>query len=297
MSEVLPWCVIFNRNTVNRREHDKWKFFLTSHQIDHESHDTFSVTELHGILQKKISSGYKHFLFAGGDGTLHHGGNQIINIAEENSKNIIIGVLPSGTGNDWFRTFGISGLNLAKALKERTSVPQNLLQIKFADGRIHYALNMVGAALDAAVVDTLNKSKFKIPGVLKYTIALLQTLAKPHRWNGVITIDGKIADGDWLTIQAGFGKYCGGGMIVLPHADEDKAALLLMKPKNIVRLITSLPKIYNGKIANQPEAVTAFFEKLEIHHTDIPIPVEADGEWLGISPVTIKSVSLFQRVQ
>ncbi len=296
MSAVIPWCVIFNRKTVNHREHHKWKLFLNTYQIEYESYETYSVTELHGILQKKISSGYRHFLFAGGDGTLHHGGNQIIRIAGENSRNVIIGVLPSGSGNDWFRTFGLSGMELVKALRERTSVPQKILQIQFPDGRIHYAMNMMGAALDAAVVDTLNKSNFRIPGVLKYTIALLQTLVKPHRWNGAITIDGKILRGDWLTIQAGFGKYCGGGMYVLPHAEEGKAALLLMKPKNIFRLIISLPKIYNGKIANQPEAMIAFFEKLEIQHAGIHIPIEADGEWLGVSPVIIQSVSLLQRL-
>ncbi len=296
MSEVLPWCVIFNLNTVSSREHQKWKFFLTSHQIDHVSFDTNTVTELHDLLQKKFSSGFRHFVFAGGDGTLHYGGNQLIRIAGEKISEIIIGVLPSGSGNDWFRTFGLNESNLVRSLKARTSVSQKILQLHFPDGHTRYAMNMVGGALDAAVVDTINNSRFKIKGVLKYTIGLIQTLAMPHRWRGMITIDGKSIEGDWLTIQAGHGKYCGGGMYVLPHAGDERAALLLMKPKNLVRLITSLPKVYNGKIGNQPEAVVAFFEKLEIRHTGIPIPIEADGEWLGVSPVSIKSVSLFRRL-
>ena len=296
MSDQRPWCVIFNLNTVSRREHAHWKFFLTSHHIDHESIGTQSVIELHDILQKKYVTGYRHFLFVGGDGTLHHGGNQLKGISGDRSCDVVIGVLPAGTGNDWFRTFGLSGQNLVRALKERTTFPLHALQILFSEEHIHYAMNMVGGALDAAVVDTINKAKFQIPGVLKYSIALLQTLMKPHRWQGNIIIDGKPMGGDWLTIQAGFGKYCGGGMYVLPHAGEDKAALLLMKPKSIGRLITSLPKLYNGKIADQPEAVTAYFQELEIHHTGIPIPLEADGEWLGVSPVKIKSVFLFQRL-
>ena len=296
MSATLPWCVIFNLNTVNSREHRKWKSFLTSHAIQYESYDTYAVTELHDILEKKFLSGYRHFLFAGGDGSLHHGGNQLIALSGTHINEVTIGVLSCGTGNDWVRTFGLSGAELANALKERTSIPHKILQIQFADGRTHYAMNMLGGALDAAVVDTLNKTNIKIPGLLKYPIALLQTLARPHEWKGTIIIDGKRMEGDWLTVQAGFGKYCGGGMYVLPQANDDKAALLLMQSKNMLRLITSLPKIYNGKIANQPEAVTAFFEKMEINHIEIPIPIEADGEWLGTSPVTIKTVSLFQRL-
>jgi len=90
-----------------------------------------------------------------------------------------------------------------------------------------------------------------------------------------------------LTIQAGFGKYCGGGMYVLPHAESNRAALLLMKPKSIGKMITSLSKLYNGKIAEQKEAIALHFTSMEINHTGIPIPIEADGEWLGYSPVKI----------
>ncbi len=76
-------------------------------------------------------------------------------------------------------------------------------------------------------------------------------------------------------------------MYVLPHAAEEKAALLLMRPKSFGRILTSLPKLYNGKIGRQPEAVTMFFEKLEIKHQHKPIPIESDGEFLGTSPVVI----------
>ena len=146
---------------------------------------------------------------------------------------------------------------------------------------------MVGAALDAAVVDAINNSRYANAGVLKYAIGLVATLFKPHSWEGTIIIDGKAIEDDWLTIEAGFGKYCGGGMYVLPHATADNAGLLLMKQKSLVKIFTSLPKLYNGNISQQKEAITRHFTKLEIVHSNKAIPIEADGEWLGYTPVVI----------
>ncbi|MEO5905801.1 MAG: hypothetical protein ABIQ11_03695 [Saprospiraceae bacterium] len=79
-------------------------------------------------------------------------------------------------------------------------------------------------------------------------------------------------------------------MYVLPHAAENKPALLLMKPKSLGRLITSLPHLYNGKITEQTEAIAMDFNSIEINHEGIPIPIESDGEWLGTSPVRISAV-------
>ena len=76
-------------------------------------------------------------------------------------------------------------------------------------------------------------------------------------------------------------------MFVLPHAEENRAALLLMKPKSIGKLLTSLPKLYNGKIGEQKEAMVLHFSDMEINYADKPVPIEADGEWLGYSPVRI----------
>ena len=156
---------------------------------------------------------------------------------------------------------------------------------------------MVGGGLDAAVVNSIDNSRFRLGGFLKYPIALLMTLMKPHKWFASIVVDEKTFEGDWLTIEAGFGKYCGGGMYVLPHAKENSAALLLMKPKSLGRIITSIRKLYNGNIGDQKEAITMSFSKIEVLTSDDHIPLEADGEWLGYSPVTITTeMGIMQRL-
>ena len=289
MSVKSPWCVIANLATC-KKGWQKWKSKLEVHGIPHSFHLTHSLDEVAAVIRHQLNQQRHHFLFAGGDGTLHHGGNILLQLAGEQPKNIIIGVLPCGTGNDWSRTFGIPDDKIMNAIKQRSSTVLNLLLVEFPDGRKHFAFNMVGGALDAAVVESLNATTLKIPGSVKYSVALLKTLLKPHVWKTSIKVDEKILNEEIMTIQAGFGKYCGGGMYVLPHASEDKPALLLMKPKSLGRIITSLPHLYNGKITEQKEAVAMHFDTIEIHHDGVPLPIESDGEWLGTSPVKIRAV-------
>ena len=256
--------------------------------VPYTAHLTDSIEQASAIQSVLLRAGKRHFLFVGGDGTVHHCGNLLLRLAGDQSGQLTIGVLPGGTGNDWVRSFGIDSKKIVASLKAVKTVPLNLIKLTWPDGREHYAFNMVGGALDAAVVDSLSKSKLKIPGKIKYPIELIKTLLKPHRWTGTFIIDGNKYSGDWLTMQAGFGKYCGGGMYVLPHATDDKAGVLLMKSKSIFRLITSLTKLYNGKIAEQEGAVALDFSGIEISHSRIPIPIEADGEFLGFSPVKLE---------
>src|SRR5688500_13555360 len=107
MPEPLPWCIIINLNTCKERAWKRWQQKLDHNAIDYTSYSSDTISTLSLILSQLITSGHRHFLFAGGDGTLHHGGNLLIEHAGDKAKDITIGVLPCGTGNDWWRTFGI----------------------------------------------------------------------------------------------------------------------------------------------------------------------------------------------
>jgi diacylglycerol kinase family enzyme len=263
--------------------------FLDKNGIRYTLHHTYSLEEVQAVLAHQYADGQRNFLFMGGDGTLHHGINQLLKLSGDHSYDITFGLLPCGTGNDWYRSFGIPKRKLAASIINQYSAPLNVIKVNWPDGRIHYGINMLGGALDASVVLLLKRWPIKLPSYIIYPFGLMKALLKPHTWKGKIAIDGRDHNGEWLTIQAGFGKYCGGGMYVLPHAREDSPGLLLMRPKSLLRILLSTPKIYSGKIIHDPRASTYHFEKIEIAHEDKPIPLEADGEFMGYSPVRIEA--------
>lgn len=282
------WTVIINRITC-KTGWRSWAAFLDKHAIRHTLHHTFSLEESNRVISAAYADGQRHFLFMGGDGTLHHGINQLLRISGDRSYDITFGLLPCGTGNDWVRSFGVHKKKMAQSILSQYTAPLNVIRVTWPDGRVEYGINMVGGALDASVVLLLKRTSLKIPSYLLYPFGLMKALLKPHTWSGTINIDGHIEKGDWLTLQAGFGKYCGGGMYVLPHAREDSPGLLLMRPKSLLRILLSTPKIYSGNVIHDKRASTHHFETIEIAHAENPIPIEADGEFMGYSPVRLEA--------
>jgi diacylglycerol kinase family enzyme len=290
-----PWCIIVNSNTC-KKEWNKWEKIIVKSKVHCTVYYTYSLEELEHQIKSTLDQGYRHYLFAGGDGTLHHGGNLLLKHGDQLHE-LIFSVLSCGTGNDWKRTFGIHKNHFIEILRKRNSRPFKLLKLEWPDKRESYAFNMIGAALDAAVVKSINDQPLMNQGgFLKYPLALLRTLLNKNTWKATLNVDDKIYTGDWLTIEAGFGKYCGGGMFVLPHATNDSPGLLLVRPKSLLRILTSIHKLYNGNIADQPEANAINFSRIEIVEGDQPVPLEADGEWLGYAPVIITSVKSNLRV-
>ena len=280
------WSVIVNRQTCSSAWR-KWQSFLEKNGISYTLHHTYSIDEARNEITALYHGGQRHYLLVGGDGTIHHGGNILMELAGKNSHDVTIGVLPCGTGNDWVRSFGTPKHKLAKSLLEEYTAPFNLVRLTWPEGRTRYALNMVGGALDAAVVNNLKRTSFNIPSWILYPYGLLRTLMKPHTWAATIKTESDSYTGDILTIQAGFAKYCGGGMHVLPHAREDSPGLLIMKPKKLLKLLFQTPSIYNGKLIHHKEAITGHFEEIDITHSGTPIPIEADGECLGTTTVKL----------
>lgn len=285
---MTNWCIIVNRQTCTSGW-KKWEAFLGVNKISYSLHHTYSIEEAQGSLRTLYENGNRHYLLVGGDGTIHHAVNILMQLAGHRSSEITIGVLPCGTGNDWVRSFGTTKEKLARNIREEFTAPFNLIKLTWPDGRTRYAVNMVGGALDAAVVFNLKRVSFNIPSWILYPYGLLKTLMKPHQWSGTLKVDHDTYTCDILTIQAGFAKYCGGGMYVLPHAREDSPGLLIMKPKKLLHLLFQLNTIYNGKIIKHKEATALHFEEIDITHSGTPIPIEADGEYLGTSPVKLSA--------
>lgn len=281
------WTVIINSTTCRHRSKE-WLEWLSDQQINYQFYQTTSLSELHSVLEATYMNGNRRYLFVGGDGTMHQGVNCLMQISKEGAKELIVSLLPCGTGNDWVRSFGRKKEMLASALKSSDKKPMHLIKVQWPDGRVRYAVNMLGGGLDASVVKGLRNFPWKWPALILYPLGLVMALLKSHHWNVRIRTNESGYDEKLLTLQAGFGQYCGGGMYVLPFANGDvPAALLMIKQKSLLSILLSTPKIYNGKILRQKQAIGAHFMNMEITHTDKPFPVEADGEFLGYSPCTL----------
>jgi YegS/Rv2252/BmrU family lipid kinase len=254
----------------------------------------FTERKGHAIELSKegILRGYRRILCVGGDGTL----NEIVNgvFSQENcpSKEITLGLIPVGTGNDWGRMFGIplDYEGAIKIIKEGKMMLHDIGTISFFKGsekEKRYFINIAGLGFESVVVKRTNNQKDKgKSGKAIYFYNLLMSLISYKNTKAEIVIDGKKIEADVFSINVGNGRYCGGGMRQTPFAVPDDGILdvTIIKGMGKIEIILNLKILYNGKILNHPK-VEGHKCKNVIVRSDSVLYAEADGESLGHTPV------------
>jgi diacylglycerol kinase (ATP) len=249
-------------------------------------------------------------VLVGGDGTF----NQMLPslLAGQHSAALV----PYGSGNDLARALGLRGLSWRKALALAGSQTPQRMDIGLAEfevlpeaqddqkndqlknqkayqeeGQNEDRLYSVPFAssfttgFDSSVgLRALNGPKW-LRGLPRYLLATVRELMHFRKWGLVVLADGKPI----YTTEALFASTLntptfGAGMPAVPHASiyDGQLNLLLAKNVSVWQTLLLLPDLLFGKHLNHPKVHTQPFQTLQIK-SDTPIPLAADGEYLGTS--------------
>jgi len=246
------------------------------------------------VVQKAIKDGFTNFISVGGDGTHHDVINGIFKSPHKNPK-CTLGIVPIGTGNDWARTLKVpSAINEAvKIICFGNTIAHSVGRIKFSENREEYFMNVAGMCMDAAVVQNVPTSLVRKIGGLAYLLGGVKELFSYVSPETIVNIGSQSTQGKFLTMHAGFGKYCGGGMEFLPHADttSDRLAITTINARYKWRLLLNIHRLFTGSILSLKAASSYSADSMIVQHTsEDPVPIEADGEFLGYSPFEISSL-------
>jgi len=198
------------------------------------------------LVSKRLDSNLRKNLDGtGGDGTLHEVANGLA------GQNVALGVVPSGTGNDFARSLGLS-LEPGQAITELAQGEIKKLDLGRCEKK--YFINMGGLGFDADVAYRVNRKRF-FRGRLAYLIAALQTLLAYKTYQLEISIDNKVITADSILVSVGNGQYVGGGFRLLPQAALDDGLLDIMVVSNTSRkeIICALPSLYKGGHVGHPK--------------------------------------------
>jgi len=221
----------------------------------------------------------------GGDGTVNEVGNGLM------GTGAALGVIPTGTGNDWVRTAGIdrdveAGCRLA--FQGRLSK----MDVGLAHGHRHF-FNGAGFGFDAEVCVWVNKhgrSWKRVSGTLPHLMGVVNTL---FQFTGVpvdVDIDGQTIHIPRLLLMAlGNGRYFGGGMKIVPEAKLDDGLFDLAWGQNLGRmeLVGLVGKIYKAEHVGHPKVSMAQGRKITASST-AHVPFQLDGDVAGHLPVTFE---------
>ena len=161
-------------------------------------------------LAAALSAQPVNLIVMGGDGTF----NEVLN-GIENFQNVVLGLIPCGTGNDFVRATTIPS-DVQGALDIILRGDKGYVDfIQLGDRR---ALNCAGAGMDVDTLVRYETIKF-FKGKLRYYAALIDVLLHTKFHKLRLTVDGVTQEKSVFLITAANGTCIGGGMPISPNSD------------------------------------------------------------------------------
>lgn len=249
------------------------------------------------LAAEAVEKGYRKIICAGGDGTANEIINGIMTQKFVSPEEITLAVIPLGTGNDWGLSAGftLDREEMVKAIKKGRTITQDVCKTTFTgnDGQLQerYFMNVAGTGYDAEVLFKTERMKEAgRRGKFLYTLNIFTSLFSFRPPLTSISIDGENRINEpALSINIGIGKYNGGGLMQVPHAVLDDGLLSLTFIGDIGRLgiIRHSGKLKTGDIGKVRKVQLLKGKNISIT-SDRPMLFEADGEALGMTPLTFE---------
>jgi diacylglycerol kinase (ATP) len=218
---------------------------------------------------------------AGGDGSLHLTVTRLHQRGE--LADVVLGLLPLGTGNDFARGTQIP-LDVEEAARVVLSGHRRDVDL-IVDDEDHVAVNNVHLGIGADASRYGARWKRRI-GRVGYPAGLLQAaFAHPYRLR--VTVDDEVvADGDQplLEVSIGNGATVGGGLALNPDADPDDGRLdvLVAKASGAWRRLTYGIDLFRGRHPQRRDVEHRLASRVEVSGEEVYL--SADGEIAG--PIT-----------
>jgi len=247
-----------------------------------------SAAESSELLRTAIELGVDAVAVAGGDGTVN------LAIQEVAGTGIPLGIVPSGTGNDFAATLGLRELDVtaaADAIAAGRTRRIDLARVTRADGSTRYFGSVLASGFDSKVNDRANAMRWPRGGS-RYNIAILVEFLT---LSGIAyEVDAELADGthdalraDLVMATVGNGRTYGGGIPICPDADpaDGLLDLVLVRPAGRLRLARLLPRVYRGTHGTVPEVSIRRVRSVRLSSPGVT--AYADGDPIGALPLTI----------
>jgi len=232
------------------------------------------------LAQKAWEQGFNTIVSVGGDGTIR----EIVKSLA--GKEVKLGIIPAGTGNDFARTVGIPE-DIEKSLDLIKRGNTRKVDVISCNGEI--LINAAGAGLDAFVADCVNNEVKFLKGSAAYIFAVIKTLLRFKPQEVEIILDGKVLKKRVWLVTVSNGRYYGGGMMICPTAQPDDGYLdvSIVNEVGKLEILRFLPKVFTGRHTTHRSYETIRGKKVTIKSRS-PILVHTDGDIIGVTPKTFE---------
>ncbi len=276
------------------RKKQKLHDLLTATGIDFEIRLTQRPGHAVDLARSAMEEGHRYLVAVGGDGTISEVVNGMMGADGPLDRDTVLGVIPTGSGSDFIRTFGLppEPADAVEHLKGEAWFEVDVGRITCITGNAtmqRYFVNIAEAGLGGECVRRAEALPRRV-GRLRYLLAFWMTLGRFQPTTGSVVMDGRSYQGRITNLVVANAQFFGGGMRIAPKAHPADGKFDVLVQKGTKRdYVAGISKVFKGEHLPSP-AIREFHARRVELAADRPLQVEADGEVLGFSPATFEII-------
>jgi len=224
------------------------------------------------LSQKYAGEGYRYIIGVGGDGTFNEVAAPLVN-----RKDIVTGLIPAGTGNDFIQILGFPDRFDSENWDRFLGADHISMDAGSCNGMIFF--NGMGLGFDAQVASEnyTAPGEVKKGGKNKYIWQILKTLFLYRERKMTVLSNGERKETDCFINTVSIGRRFAGGFYLTPKAIANDGLLDVCAIKRLslpqrLRILTMVPKgtHINDKKVNyfQTDSLTIEFPEKVPYHLD-----------------------------
>jgi YegS/Rv2252/BmrU family lipid kinase len=214
---------------------------------------------------------------AGGDGMLASLAGQVV------ASGGVLGIIPSGRGNDFARMLGLDGdpAAVARCLMEGHPTPVDVIR---TGDRV--VLGSMYAGVDSLASELVDRAR-RLPAAVQYPYASVRALLTYRPAGFTVTVDGTRHQQEAYNVVVANSGYYGKGMRIAPAADVHDGLLdvVVLPAGSRLGMLRRLPRVYDGSHV-ELDGVTVLRGREVTVEADRGVVAYGDGELLGPLPRT-----------
>jgi YegS/Rv2252/BmrU family lipid kinase len=263
------------------------------------------------LAKRSAIEGRKLIIACGGDGTI----NEIANGIIASETDCELGIFPSGTGGDFRRTLEIPSepREAARALKEGRTEAIDVGRVTYfnfaGQEESRYFLNVTSVGLAAAIIGRVKGSSSlnwlpldTVRGRASFALSTLQEVVGIGTTRIRVKIDyGEERPLSTVNFCIANARYFGGGMMIAPDARVNDGFLDVINigDINTAKIILNAYTLYRGTHLDLPEVADTLAKHIEVRpmNDGDEVPIEVDGELLGMLPAVYEVVPTALRIR
>ena len=297
------WFIIVNPRAGSGKTLSGWTLaekLLRERGVEFTSAFTHYKSHARELALQAARDGYRRFLAAGGDGSVHEMFAGVLDYCSESgvpASEFRLGNIPIGSGNDWLKSVGVPH-DIAKVVDLAAGdvcSRQDVVSVRMSDGGSCCMANIGGTGFDSHVCERVNARKERgHRSRWIYVGALIMTILKLKRLNVEVSGDGQlIYSGSCFSVAFGNGRYSGGGMRQTASAvmDDGLVDVMIVPVVSIFRIMREAHRLFDGTVPQSPVLVYRQCREVTVAPLDPRSAdvIEVDGEIEGRLPVTISA--------